>query len=370
MVALAVHGVSNRSEDAFARTVAALSVAAGRGPDGIVPVFWGDLGPDGPLASVPGAADASVLPVPPAPAAAFAAAPAAPGAGPEEEALARAAATGDAVIAALAGRDALTPEAEEAVRTATTEAAAAGWSLALHPSVAPLVADAVIARERTAVGAFSFDPRRAITGVLRRIQDAVTDILVREMREREAGLGGTIARSLGDVLVYDGLGPQIRGRLDTAYRAARAGGRPVDLVAHSLGALVAVEWLLGAPAEPVDGVATPPAERTIRHLVTFGTQVSLFAELQGLVGPDGTHAPGPGPRALPLAIASWTNVWQELDPLAFVMGRVLRVEGPTGPVPVVDHRLTQEGIPTDLGFHSSYWTDPRFARWLGPHLGG
>src|SRR6185503_16198606 len=97
----------------------------------------------------------------------------------------------------------------------------------------------------------------------------------------------------------------------------------VDVVAHSLGGLVAVEWLFGAVA---GADATPPAERRVHTVITFGSQVGLFAELRGLEGPAGRVARPPAPIALTLALRRWCNVWHALDPLAFAASPVFAVE--------------------------------------------
>ncbi len=367
-VALAIHGVANRDRRGFEAAVTGLAQLADVAAARLRPVFWGDLGPEGPLRSVPGEHDSAVLP---AARGAFDAPP------PEELVLAAAAMAGAAAeeLKVKAGR--VPADTEALLHEATQQAAAAGYSLALAAEVAPLLADVVLTAEpagttEVASGAFGVDRvKDRLVGVLERIDDILVDLLVRTFRQAEVGLGGTVAHTLGDVFAYQSKGPLIRGRLDDAYRDAleASGGGPVDVVAHSLGALVAVEWLMGAS---VDGTADHPTsldERQVRHLVTFGTQVSLFSELQGLRRTGDGFGAGPGRQSLAIQVASWTNVWQELDPLAFVIHRVLDVSGTGGATMAVDdRRLTQERIPTDLSFHSSYWRDPRFARWLATRL--
>lgn len=365
MVALAIHGVSNRDESAFASTVARLATIGGPRMPELRPVFWGHLGPAGPLESIPTAADAAEIPEP---AGAF-------GVDPPDDLLAAAARTEAATLAELELRvGAVDPAVAAEVHDAVGDAAARGWSVALSAAVAPLLVDTIVTAPPPvaagAAGAFGTGwLKDRLTDVLEHVNDVIVDLLVREFREREAGLGGTIAQSIGDVLVYHSRGPEIRGVLDREYRRASPDGAPVDLVAHSLGALAAVEWLLGAATTDDGGSATNPADRRVRRLVTFGTQVSLFSELEGLRrGGTPEFGPGPGAQMLQLPVESWTNVWQELDPLAFVMSRVLSVSGATPQPGVTDLRLTQQRIPTDLSFHSSYWGDRRFAAWLAGHL--
>lgn len=359
MVALAVHGVANRSEDAFARSVARFALLAGLDADALVPVYWGDFGSTGPLASIPSASDSAALEPP---VGAFAAAPPA-------DLQAAAAETEAETLRQLEARTGdVHPLVPAEVAAAVQTAVDRGWSVALSSLVAPILVDTIVTSPvptPDAVGAFGIDwLRDRLVDVLEHVNDALVDLLVKEFRQREAGLGAMIARTLGDVLVYQSRGPEIRGAIDAAYRRAVAdGAEHLDVIAHSLGALATVEWLLGAS---VAGAGTEPGERRVRHLVTFGTQVSLFAELAGLRRHgDPEFGPGPGAQALPLPVDSWTNVWQELDPLAFVMGRVLSIDGAPTPPGIVDLRLTQERIPTDVSFHSSYWTDERFAKWVG-----
>src|SRR4051794_851454 len=118
---------------------------------------------------------------------------------------------------------------------------------------------------------------------LRRLADAV-DALSPE--SFAGGFRRTIAKTVRDVEAYERNGESIRARLDTAYRANRDDAERVDVLAHSLGGLVAVEWLFGAGAGESEG-ATPPDERRMHTLITFGSQVGLFGELRGLEGSGG-----------------------------------------------------------------------------------
>lgn len=376
--ALVIHGVANRCSSGFATTVATLAELADIEAGRFHPVFWGALGPEGPLESVPrlealplespvGAFYDEVAPTPELIEAARATALS------TTEHLARVAPVG-AFEAEIDDR-----EMAEAIEAGTQRAAADGWGLALRPSVAPLLAELVQAGPTpaeagvAAVGAFpglGWVSDR-IHRALGHAEDLIVDVLVDQFRGREQGLSGLLAHTVGDVLTYQSRGSQIRAVLDREFRTAQAlGDEPIDIVAHSLGALAAVEWLLGAPVDDSQGTPTPPADRTIRHLVTFGCQVSMFAEVAGLRfdGPPDHPFTPLGHQHLDLALTTWTNVWQELDPLAFEIHRVIDIGD--GTVTAVDRRLTQQGVPTDLSFHSSYWTDPRFARWLGDHLGG
>lgn len=367
-VALAVHGVSNRDESAFTQMVAELHSLGGETMPELRPVFWGDLGPEAPLLAIPGEQDVETVPEP---ARAF-------GAEPPPSAAEAARATADAAVAQLEREEGQVPASTaNALREATQDAAAAGFTLALRVELAPLLVDVVRAAppqgnaEIQPAGAFGVDwVKDRVVNLLAHAQDALVNILVREFRDREAGLASTIAHTIGDVLAYQSRGPAIRGRIDHAYRKAIGEGYEVDLVAHSLGALASVEWLLGASAGDASGSSSEPEDRQVRHLVTFGDQVSLFSELEGLRGLGDVVRSSTSPQVLPIRVGRWSNVWQELDPLAFVITHVLRTEIGEVPGIVEDLRLTQRGIPTNVSFHSSYWRDPRFARWLAGFLGG
>ena len=376
---LAIHGVSNRSRPAFRSTVDRLAEAGGRSPSDFVDVFWGDLGPEAPLRSIPTRADADlVVPETARPSGAF---PGGPTVAADDAQIVRIVQeTITAVRATVTSPEPVPETTQRAVLDAVYDAAIAGSAAARSPEVAPLLAAVIVASPPAGsavvdAGSGAF-PHVSLTSALRSVIDRVDRIIgewiTDQFREHEAGLGGVLAHTIGDVLVYHSAGPVIRGRLDLAYRGARdLSDAPVDVVAHSLGALVVVDWLLGAPTEPPDGsVATPSAERRVRHLVTMGAQVSLFAELEGLAT-GAVHASPDGAVALPIALESWTNCWQGLDPLAFAMHRVIEIARPGGePERVRDLCLAQQGVPRDLSFHSSYWTDPRFASLVATTFGG
>ncbi|MCA1675753.1 MAG: hypothetical protein LC799_27430 [Actinobacteria bacterium] len=364
-VALVVHGVSNRDEAGFTRSVEELQRLGGSGMPELIPVFWGSLGREGPLLAIPGEEDVTTVPE----------AVGAFGAKPAADAVQAARDTADATVEELERRvGAVPPRTVAVLQKATREAAAAGWTLALQVDLAPVLADVVLAAPP--LGSTDVQPRGAfgvdwvgdrVKQILAHAQDAIVDILVREFREREKGLGTTVAHTIGDVLGYETVGPAIRAKIDEKHRAAVARGDTVDILAHSLGALAAVEWLLGAS---VQGSATDPEKRTVRNLVTFGAQVSLFSELRGLRGVGDQVLVRAQPQSLPMRVERWSNVWQELDPLAFVMSHVFRIEVDGTVGAVEDLRLTQRGIPTNASFHSSYWRDERFTRWLARLLGG
>lgn len=374
-VILAIHGVANRNEKSFASSIEQLATNLGlRYPDDVRPVYWGDLGPPAVdrLASIPAAEDGTPLPgtrdafdVP----------------APADPADARVLA--DRTIAALAQRTdtVVDLETEQQIRDALDDAASRGASLALQADLSDALAEVIASAEPA--GAPQVGTRGIGDGVGRLVGKVVDafdreagrmlgQLLQKGFRGAEGGLSRSIATTVGDVLTYErtaSTAAGIRGRLDEAVAEAGAGGASeIHVLAHSLGGLVTVEWLLGAPAPHRAGSGTDeiaPEDRRINLLVTFGSQVSLFSELHGLLGAgERTWA---ATEPLPIAVERWVNVWHQLDPLAFTIGTVLKTSNAGGGGMIEDFRLGLAGVPTsasDLSFHSSYWTDTRLLTWL------
>jgi hypothetical protein len=376
---LVIHGVSVRDEDEWMAQLPGIATALRRSRDDFIPVFWGDLAPNDQrlLQSIPSSADVNDL-------------PAAPGAGflPEEapswaieppppDAANELASRTIGELAIRTGEEP-PPETQEVIRSAVSQAEAEGLSFALASDLAEPLA-AMVQAESPTDSAFIDVPfldgaRDRLLQLMRafdreagkRVGDALQNIL----RGTTANLSGTIARTVGDVLLYTSAGAQIRGRLDQAYRKARGPSdapNRVHILAHSLGSIVAVEWLLGAPASVDEGQETNPEERVVETLVTFGAQVGLLAELRGLVSASG-HIRGDPPLQLPIRVTRWVNIWNQIDPLAYVFGRSLTMGGDRR---VEDFRERLDSIPTsaeELWMHSGYLQRPPVASWLAEQL--
>ena len=340
-VVLAVHGVAHRSPADFADEVAVLSEHLA--PRVVRPVFWGDLGAGDADRAFPVSAGAETL----------------------DKNTGLAGAVNDTTAQIAARVDGPVPEPTVAiVRDVLGEAEAQGNAIG-DPALQSALADAVVLASPSGTAALPDGEHgllRSVRGGLRRIVSAVDSRL--DQISPEAFMDGmrhAIARTVRDVEAYERHGPAIRARLDEAYRADARRAARVDIVAHSLGGLVAVEWLFGAAAG--DG-ATAPDERRIDTLVTFGSQVSLFCEVRGLEGANGFAAPPPVPVPVTLELRHWTNVWHNLDPLAFAVAPVLEVTGRDGPVMVDEYRLDVGGLPSSVAFHTIYWRDERVLNWL------
>jgi hypothetical protein len=189
------------------------------------------------------------------------------------------------------------------------------------------------------VGAFVRQRLRDLDAVVGAAVGAVAGRLDTWARDA-AGPG--VARFFGDVLVYQRRRADIQARVREAMCDAGVQlgdqGRPVQLLAHSLGGVVALD------------MATADDPLWISRLVTFGSQFPLFHAIdprQGLLAPltEGV------PATLPPSVATWTNLWEPMDLLAFVAGRVFRLHDGSTPQDVRVPHLASSGLWT----HSAYW---------------
>jgi endonuclease G, mitochondrial len=95
----------------------------------------------------------------------------------------------------------------------------------------------------------------------------------------------------------------VEHRLESALAQAMREGRPIVLVAHSFGSLVAYDYLRADHAHSASG--TP----TIHRYVTLGSMLGI-PELQELL------LGRAGPLSLPAGVRSWVNVRHVGDPFA------------------------------------------------------
>jgi hypothetical protein len=158
-------------------------------------------------------------------------------------------------------------------------------------------------------------------------------------------LGPGITEFIGDILVYQRHRERIHQRVREVLRkhAPDLGeqGNPVSVVGHSLGGVIAFDLAVaGQPRLWTDG------------LVTFGSQSPFFHVLDPR-GDLAAFRPGQ-PVTLPPTIPRWTNLWEPLDILAFIAGKVFRL---TTGKPPSDQEVPHRGS-FGLWTHSSYWAVP------------
>ena len=152
-----------------------------------------------------------------------------------------------------------------------------------------------------------------------------------------------ITRAVGDVLVYQRHREEIQERVRAAIAdvdpdLGRSPERHVDVLAHSLGGVITV-----------DLATTKENPLWIRRLVTFGSQSPFFhvCDPRGGVLTEYTGTPVP----LPASVGAWTNLWEPLDPVAFIAARVFRLADGSAPIDIEVPHLASSGLWT----HTDYW---------------
>ena len=117
-------------------------------------------------------------------------------------------------------------------------------------------------------------------------------------------------------------------------------GRPVTLLAHSLGGIACVDALI---EEPIPGV---------ERLVTVGSQAPFFYEIDAL-------AALPYGKPLPDQFPAWLNIYDRRDFLSYIAAGVF-------PGRVTDQRV-DNGQPFPQA-HSAYWRNDAVWRHIGGFL--
>lgn len=154
-------------------------------------------------------------------------------------------------------------------------------------------------------------------------------------------IGPDFASFAGDVVVYHRNQRTIQDEVWKVLKShgdAGTEGNPAYIVGHSLGGVIALDMCTDA-------------ERPL-HLsgfVTFGSQWPFF----NLIDPRSTVPPFEGsPSPLPASLhGGWINLWEPLDPLAFVAANVLTLHD--GSLP--EDRQQPYDVASGIWTHSSYW---------------
>ncbi|MFF0201325.1 hypothetical protein [Streptomyces sp. NPDC005017] len=389
-----IHGVGNRDQQGFAAAVADLQTASGHA---MVPVYWGDLGADDRFVT------AAVPTRPGAPSKARRGDGLRAGDGPSD-------ATGpEPWLASALAPDTRAPDQWPRVETAVRERLAdedADSGLRDGPRHSDVdefldylaeewprtrwlrrtddpvllfetgrsLAEALIeADDLRADGIGSYDGLRAgdeDEGRLRRMLrnrlrdlDRVAGAAIQAAAGRlnsalRTEFGPATTRFLGDVLVYqrhrDAIHARVRQSVDSVDPAlGRTPDRPVRVVAHSLGGVIAVD--MATAADPL----------WTSSLVTFGSQAAFFHACDPRGGQILPYSGG-RPVVLPASLARWTNLWEPLDMLAFVAAGVFRLHDGSSPVDVSVPHAASSGMWT----HSSYWGMPFVASEISTAMNG
>ncbi|MFI6377193.1 hypothetical protein [Streptomyces sp. NPDC050546] len=367
-----IHGVGNRDPQAFTATVAALQAAAGTT---LVPVYWGDLGADDRFIDVALPSHSTGL----------------------RDTAETVDAPSELLLATLLGetvepaptdlptslRDAIrhgldpsqnsglredreSPDADQVIAALAEEWPMTQWlSRSDDPSLlnetGRAIAHAVTYTQETDDSWAGLRGAAPVDGTLRslirrRLADldriagaamkAVAGRMNHSLRHR---LGPGATRFLGDALVYQRHREQIHARVWEQVAAVdpelgRTPGRPVRLVAHSLGGVIAVD------------MATAREPLWTSSLLTFGSQPAFFHLCDPRGGQLSPYV-GHHPVTLPNSLARWTNLWQPLDVLAFAATPVFRLADGTSPVDLALSHPATAGLWT----HSVYWDLPELA---------
>ncbi|MEU5303549.1 hypothetical protein ACH4YO_32445 [Streptomyces noursei] len=166
-------------------------------------------------------------------------------------------------------------------------------------------------------------------------------------------LGPGTTRLLGDVLVHQrhqaAIHARIRASIDTVDpELGRYPDRPVRVVAHSLGGVVAVD------------MATAANPLWTEKLLTFGSQAAFFHVCDPRGGQLEPFA-GAQRVVLPTSLARWTNLWEPLDVLAFAASTVFPPHDGSSPADIpVPHSAS-----TGLWTHAAYGESPAVAAAIG-----
>lgn len=361
---LVVHGVGNPRREPFEAAVGRVQARLGPAFE-LVPAFWGDLGAARAVYDpvLPGADDEGAESVAPG-----AAQPGAVRSDEERAALISATAAAEAARA-----DGEAPALGAPVRVATPGAGPEAIEAIVrqelpgtthlrtvsNPEVLAAVGELV---GRGAGAAMSDGGEEApaflgrivgglLDGADRLVGAVVGEVLGNVNRDIRSNLVPGVAGFLGDVLAYQHHRRAIQERLwETieAHPATRGAGgpeRPVHVMAHSLGGVI--------------GFHAATAADTGRRLhidgfVTFGSQSGFFHLLDprasGLAPFEAGH-----PVPVPGTIRRWTNLWEPLDPLAFLAGPVFRLDDGAGGSRRPDDRATAHLASSGFFTHGTYW---------------
>ncbi|MGW6902549.1 hypothetical protein ACWGF2_39145 [Streptomyces sp. NPDC054919] len=208
------------------------------------------------------------------------------------------------------------------------------------------------------------EPGRLRELVRRRLRDldrvagaAIGAVAGRVNHAVRSRFGPGTTRFLGDVLVYqrhrDAIHARIRARIDEVDpKLGRGPERPVRVVAHSLGGVIAVD------------MATAGDPLWTERLVTFGSQAAFFHVCDprgGQLLPYSGHTP----VQLPASLGRWTNLWEPLDMLAFAASQVFQLSDGSNPV----DKPVPHAASTGMWTHSAYWDLPDVATAIAVAMG-
>jgi hypothetical protein len=171
----------------------------------------------------------------------------------------------------------------------------------------------------------------------------------RLVRARRPKITCAVAPFVGDVLTYLARGNEIRAAVSNCIEAADP---PVAVVAHSLGGIICLEYLMEVLRE---GKTTK-----VERLVTVGSQSGLLYEFNALASCpfDSVHV------SLPKGFPPWLNIWHPNDLLAYLVGPIFKsIES--------DDHVKDVEVYSNHEFpeaHSAYWENPDVYKQILDHI--
>lgn len=156
-----------------------------------------------------------------------------------------------------------------------------------------------------------------------------------------------VGEFLGDVFVYQRHRERIQKRVrDVLAKCAPGYGttdNPIRVIGHSLGGVIAFDAAAGwDPPVYINRLITMGSQPALLHAIDprDEQELPLFARLQPYTGQA---------VDVPNTIERWINLWEPLDPFAFVTQAIFNLPG-DGPTDIeIDH----DG--SGLYTHSAYW---------------
>ena len=216
-------------------------------------------------------------------------------------------------------------EASNGELPAVSKALARSLVAQLHISATQHRIPSLSARSRDAImERLLVDWDQKVFGIGSSIVRAAKHIATNAIRARRQSLSDALSLPIGDILLYQSRGSEIRSFIRQKITEAAP---PVTVVAHSLGGIACVD-LLALPS--------PPA---ISHLVTVGSQAPYLYELGAL-----TSLRRP---AQPDGFPPWLNIFDRNDFLSYVASRLW---------PMVRDVEVRSGQPFPES-HSAYFTN-------------
>lgn len=204
------------------------------------------------------------------------------------------------------------------------------------------------------------DSKNAIKGFIEKVDNLIGQVVSNMAGSANQWVRGALAEPIaltfGDVVAYhqrrDAIQRRLFATLDEKAPGYGSADKPITVLAHSLGGLVAFDAALGSGT----GAGDERRQLHIKRWITFGSQPAFFHVLAPREGI--AHYAAGAPVSLPRTIGPWTNLWHPMDMLAFSAGTVFRLSDGRMPEDVRVDTPASEVVQNRGWLHSAYWTSP------------